>query len=118
MQKSESIVNLSAALSLAQAEMPVVPFDSKNPFFRSSYASLGSVIATSRPILAKHGLSICQLPVSSGVNSTEENSLEGDDKKLMANTLTITGSIGVETTLLHSSGEWISETVFVPLTEE
>lgn len=94
MQKSESITNLSAALSLAQAEMPVVPFDAKNPFFKSSYATLGAVIATSKPILAKHGLSICQFPISEGP------------------------LVGIDTTLLHSSGEWISESILVPLDAE
>ena len=34
MNKSESIQNLSAALSKAQAEMPAIKFDSKNPFLK------------------------------------------------------------------------------------
>ena len=54
MTKSESITNLATALARAQAEMPVAVFDATNPFLKSKYASLGSVIQASRPILAKH----------------------------------------------------------------
>jgi len=94
MKKSDSIQKLAEALAAAQGEMPVVPFDSSNPFYKSSYASLGSVISASRPVLAKHGLSICQMPVSN------EN------------------KVGIETTLMHTSGEWMSETLLVPLVDE
>lgn len=94
MKKSDTIQALSKALAAAQAEMPVVPFDSKNPFLNNRYASLGSVISVTRPVLAKHGLSISQLPISN------------------------TGFIGVETALIHESGEWISEAFFLPLGDE
>ena len=53
MTRSESITRLAAALAMAQAEMPVAVFDATNPFLKSKYASLGSVIQASRPILAK-----------------------------------------------------------------
>jgi hypothetical protein len=84
MEHSESISKLSAALVAAQAELPHIPFDETNPFLKSEYASLGSVIETERPILAKFHLAVTQLVIS-------EN-----DK------------IGVETVLIHESGEWIS----------
>ena len=54
MNKSETITHLATALAKAQAEMPVAVFDATNPFLKSKYASLGSVIQASRPILAKH----------------------------------------------------------------
>jgi len=76
--------NLATALSKAQGEMPAVKFDSKNPFLKNNYASLGAIIATSKPILAKHGLAVTQLVYN-----------EGDQ-------------VGVETILMHSSGEHIS----------
>lgn len=94
MNKSESITALAAALSKAQGEMPVIPFDATNPFLKNRFASLGSVIEHSRPILLKHGLSICQLPIS-------EN-----------------GLVGVESILMHSSGEWIGERILLPLSDE
>lgn len=94
MNKSESIQNLSAALSKAQAEMPAIKFDSKNPFLKNDYASLGAIIAGARPVIAKHGLSVAQLTF-------------GED-----------GVAGVETVLMHASGEWISQSISMPIGEE
>lgn len=79
-----TIENLAAALSKAQGEMVAVKFDSKNPFLKNNYASLGAIIASSKAVLARHGLAVSQLVYS-----------EGDQ-------------VGVETILMHSSGERIS----------
>ena len=102
MTRSESITHLAAALALAQAEMPVAVFDATNPFLKSKYASLGAVIQASRPILAKHKLSLMQFPISGG-SATGQGT--GD-------------YVGVESVLTHESGEFVSERVVIPLTEE
>lgn len=94
MNKSESIVHLAEALSAAQAEMPAVKFNSTNPFLKSRYADLGAIVDTAKPILAKQGLSVPQLTFSAD------------------------GEIGVETVLLHKSGEWISSRVSLSLETE
>ncbi len=94
MNKSESIQLLASALSKAQAEMPAVKFDSKNPFLKNDYASLGAIIAGARPVIAKHGLSVAQLTF-------------GED-----------GVAGVETVLMHTSGEWISSSISMPIGDE
>ena len=94
MNKSESIQNLSASLSKAQAEYPAIKFDSVNPFLKNGYASLGAIIAGARPVNAKHGLSVSQLTF-------------GED-----------GVAGVETVLMHTSGEWISSSISMPVGEE
>ncbi len=94
MNKSETITHLAAALAKAQAEMPVAVFDATNPFLKSKYASLGAVIHASRPILAKHKLSLVQFPISDATG------------------------IGVESILTHESGEFIAERISIPLTEE
>lgn len=94
MNKSESIKELAIALSKAQAEMPPAEMKSVNPFFKSKYADLGSVIKSASPVLAKHGLSISQMPISDN------------------------GDIGLTTILMHSSGEWLESTIFMPLGEE
>lgn len=94
MNKSESIVHLAEALSAAQAEMPAVKFNSTNPFLKSRYADLGAIVDTAKPILAKLGLSVPQLTYSES------------------------GEIGVETVLLHKSGEWISSRVGLSLETE
>ena len=90
MNKSESITHLATALAQFQAEITPVPLDSYNPFLKS-VSRLSKVVETSRPFLAKHELSVSQ-PV-----------------------ITVNGEIGVETILMHSSGEWISTTATIPL---
>lgn len=58
--KAEELDQLASALVKAQAEMPVVAKDSTNPFFKSKYADLASIVRTATPIISKHGLSISQ----------------------------------------------------------
>jgi hypothetical protein len=91
MNKSETINKLAPALSKLQAEIPMIPFDAEA--YRYKYATLGAIIEATKPLLEKHGFSIPQLVV-------------GDGSK-----------VGVETILLHESGEWISETVWLFMDE-
>ena len=93
MNKSNSITKLAEALAKAQAEMPSVKLNKENPFLKNKYADLGAVIETSRPVLAKYGLSISQFPVS-------------QDFK-----------IGVTSMLIHQSGEWLEDTILIDATE-
>ena len=94
MQKSESIVELACALAQAQGELQPVKMNSVNPFLKNKYADLGAVIFTSRPVLAKFGLSVSQL------------------------VYTESGEIGIETILIHKSGEWLSSRMGLPLGDE
>jgi len=82
--KSDSIKELSAALSKAQAEIKGASKDSANPFFKSKYADLASVWDACRDPLTKNGLSVSQPPSADGAKVT------------------------VETILMHESGEWMS----------
>lgn len=84
MERSETINELAAALSKAQAKMDFASRDSANPFFHSKYADLASVWGACRGPLTENGLSIVQSPSSDGPIVT------------------------VETLLLHTSGQWIS----------
>lgn len=88
--QSESVKELCAALVTAQAEMQTVTKDAKNPYFKSNYATLEAVTETIRPVYAKHGLAIVQFPIS------------GDN-----------GAYGLETRIVHKSGEWMSATAFM-----
>jgi hypothetical protein len=92
MNKSESITKLAGALVQAQSEFECVRHDSKNPFYNSKYASLGAMIASTVPTLKKYGLAISQFPTSD-----------------------ISGQVGVETILMHESGEWVSQSATVEL---
>jgi hypothetical protein len=76
---SASIAELAKALCKAQGKMKHAIKDANNPFFRSKYADLASVVEASRPALTENGLSVVQY--------TDGNVLF--------------------TMLLHSSGEWI-----------
>lgn len=94
MERSETISNLAAALVAAQAELEAASKDSQNPHFRSAYASLSEVIDTVRPALNRHGIVILQAPGWG----------EG-------------GLLSLETTLLHTSGEYLSSTAYSPLSK-
>ena len=83
MKSSESINELASALCAAQSQMGGAVKDSANPFFKSSYADLTSVIKAIKQPFADNGLSYTQFPVSN------EN------------------GVGVSTRLMHISGQWL-----------
>lgn len=85
MNKSDSVAGLAAALAKAQGVMKGALKDSANPFFKSRYADLASVVEAIRAAFSANGLSYIQ-------------TVEPSDKD----------EVRVETTLLHASGEWIS----------
>ena len=121
MTRSETITHLAAALARAQAEMPVAVFDAANPFLKSKYATLGSVIQASRPILAKHKLSLVQFPISQGTpHPACGHLLPGAEKDGGATAVAspAVDYIGVESILTHESGEFVSERILIALTEE
>lgn len=85
MQKSESIAALAAALSKAQADMHGAHKDKSNAYFKSRYADLMAVWDACRKPLSDNGLCVIQTTLHT-------------DGEL----------VSVETTLAHSSGEWIT----------
>tara|TARA_R100000935_G_scaffold33121_1_gene53623 strand:- start:213 stop:788 length:576 start_codon:yes stop_codon:yes gene_type:complete len=91
MEKSETIGNLTLALSKVQAQLRPAKENSKNPFFKSNYADLGSVWDSVRSLLAENELSIIQMPTDVG---------------------------GLTTILSHSSGEYLSSTMYIPSKED
>lgn len=82
--KSESIKELALALSKAQGQLEHAKKDVKNEFFKSKYADLASVMDAAKKPLSDNGLSVTQI-----VDYNEEGMF-------------------LESTLMHSSGEWIS----------
>ncbi len=92
MNKSEHIAELALSLSKAQGAIKGALKDSLNPHFKAKYADLASVWDACREQLAKNELSVVQIPEVSE-----------------------TGGIAVETILMHSSGQWISSRVVMPL---
>ena len=88
-----SATTLHQCLAKAQSEFPLIKKTDKNPFFKSSYAGLPSILEVVLPILHKNGLYISQSPVS--------NKEEG---------------VGVHTSIIHAeSGEVLQGSFLLPL---
>jgi hypothetical protein len=94
MNRSESISKLAEALSAFQAQVDGAKKSSENPLYKSKYADLAEIWKTIREPLTANGLSVAQV----GVDSES-------------------GTIAIETILLHTSGEWISGITKLDLVE-
>lgn len=84
-------------MALAQAELEDASKSSENPHFKSKYADLAEVLQTIRPVLSRHGLSLVQLPGSYIAEPPAR--------------------VSVTTVLLHKSGEYLGETLSVPVSK-
>jgi hypothetical protein len=91
MRTSDSLAKIAPALTAALAEIGNASKDSKNPHFKSTYASLASVIDATKDTLAAHGMTVIQAPGWSE------------------------GRVTVTTRILHSSGEWIESVAEAPI---
>ena len=87
MKTSTSISAIAKALAAVSADLRNPAMDATNPGFKSKFISLVGLIDSLRAPLHAHGIVVLQ-PVSSPV----------------------AGRVRVTTTLLHSSGEWMSST--------
>lgn len=97
MKNSPDMNHLAAALAAAQAEFPVIPKERSAEIemrnggtYSYLYADMGDIIDALRPHLAANGLSVVQ-----GVGT------KGPDNV-------------VTTRLLHSSGQWVEDTMRLP----
>ena len=81
MEKSPTITELAKALVQFQGEVKTIGYDAANPFFKSSYATLATLVENTKDILSKNGLVVSQLCEDEG---------------------------SVTTMLIHTSGEYIS----------
>ncbi len=88
MKTSESIKIIAPDLVKALGEIEAIKKDAKNPFLKNKYASLDAIVEGTKKILLKHNLCFLQ--------AVSEN--------------------GIETTILHNSGEWVSsEAMTIPV---
>jgi hypothetical protein len=94
MNQSESINELASAMAKAQAEMGGAVKDSANPFFKSKYADLTSVVKAIKEPFANNGLSYTQFPCAAD------------------------GCVGVTTRLMHSSGQWLESAYMLPMVKQ
>ena len=93
MKRSDTITELAKSLKELQKQLKPVKKDKQNPFFKSNYADLESVVENSRQVLYDNGFSVTQLISHSGTDSL------------------------LETVLLHESGEWISSEMKLYMTK-
>jgi hypothetical protein len=89
MNTTPTIGALAAALAKAQGSMRAASLDRVNPHFKSRYATLASIIDSARDSLAINGLSVVQ------------------------GTSLVDGRLVVTTRLMHSSGEWIEDSISI-----
>lgn len=94
MNKSDSIANLAKSLAIAQGQMGGAVKGKANPFFKSVYADLSSVVDAIRDPLSANGLSFVQV-----THPSERN------------------EVIIETVLMHESGEWLSGTLAMPVSK-
>ena len=95
MTTSETIGAIAPALIKAQSQMQGIIKEGKNPAFRSKYVTLDSILDTLRPILTSNGLMLTQ-------GSQQPEAMQ---------------AVTVESRIIHTSGEWISTTVTIPVTK-
>jgi hypothetical protein len=94
MKMSETIADLATALSKAQGQIEAATKGSVNPAFRSKYADINALRDAIREPLAVNDLSLLQFP------------------------RTLEGRVEVETMILHKSGEYMSETLSMPVSKQ
>jgi hypothetical protein len=94
---SQSIGNICAAMAKAQAKIKNAERDADNPYFGSSYASLGGVWDAVRGPLSENELAVFQ-----GEKIRLKDDLTG-------------GQVDVMTMLTHSTGEWFRTTITLPI---
>jgi hypothetical protein len=93
--QSEQISELAKALCKVQAEVSGAKKGSVNPFFKSKYADLSSIIEASKASLASNGLAITQWFTESSENT-----------------------VRVCTTLMHESGQFLTSHLDIPLVKK
>lgn len=99
MNHSESINELAAALAVAQGHMKPARMNATNPFLKNKYADLGAVMDACRDVLANNGLSFVQMAFTPPMDNFGP-------------------AVGVETMLMHKSGQWLSEQFVLPVGDE
>lgn len=92
MKTSESISKIAVALLAAQKGITFASKDATNPHFKNKYADLGSVVDAVKPALNEAGIVFIQTA------SPSED-----------------GKLHLATRLMHESGEWIEDTLVMPL---
>lgn len=87
--ESKEVNELFSSLAKAHMEIEVAKSNNVNPFYKSKYADLATIIKASRPYLAKNGLAVIQ-------------------RILVKN-----GKLYLYSRLCHQSGQWIESKMII-----
>lgn len=94
-EHSEELNEIAKALHKAQGAIGGAVRDERNPHFKSSYATLESVVAVAKPALQAAGLALTQAPGRM-----------------------IDGELPITTMLIHgASGQWMRTTLYIPVSK-
>lgn len=93
--QSENIGEIIVAMIKARSKIGVVPFNKKNPHFKSSYADYTSIVEECMDPLLENGLMVTQQPIVSS-----------DGKRILM------------TQLSHTSGQWMRSYFLIPQEKE
>ena len=90
MKTSTTITKLMPSLTKALSQIKGIKKDAQNPFLKNKYISLDNILESAKPIMSSNDIAIIQT-----INNE-----------------------GVETFLLHSSGEWLSSGILLIAAQE
>ena len=93
MRTSENINEIATAISSAQAQINPAAYDAANPHFRSRYASLARCMQSCRAALSQNKIAVVQ-----GTTCSDKY-------------------VTVTTMLIHSSGQFISDDITIPIAQ-
>lgn len=117
---SATIGKLAEALSKVQGEMGAAEKNADNPYFKSKYADLATCWGVAREPLSRNGLAVVQT-TAQGLSETEIYvPLMLNGRPVLKDGLPVEVPrkqmvITVNTILMHTSGEWISSSMSMPL---
>jgi hypothetical protein len=111
MKHSESLIHFAPAFTKAQSELHDADKSESGYQNRYKYADLVQILEIIRPVFKANGIAILQLGDGSEP-VIEVDEIHGKDDELVR---VVRPTISIETILMHSSGEWISGSMVMPV---
>lgn len=115
---SDQLDEIAPALVGIHNELRAIVKDSKNPAFKSKYASLDAILDTIRPILVRNGCFITQtITEGSSHNVTMRRKQNNEQTDQVVETFQETSvfTITAASRCIHLSGQWIESISIVPV---
>src|SRR5690625_3571571 len=98
-KKGEAVIYSALVSAINELQNPINRMD--NPYFKSKYVPLADILETAKPVLAKHGLAVLQVPhVLYEVVQKQGNGRNGEIFHYNEEV----GVVKMTTSIIHSSG--------------